>query len=171
MLIRRLTLADAAQYRAFRLWGLQAHPTAFRSSHDEEAAKPLSFIEQRIGNGGAHELRATWGAFDDGGTQVGAIAYERETRAKLIHRADVHGMLVAPAFLGQGLGQTLLHTLISYSKAQPGLDWVHLTVTASNARAIALYESMGFKRDCLEHGAMKLDGELLDKLHMLLDLR
>jgi RimJ/RimL family protein N-acetyltransferase len=172
MLIRRLTLADAEQYRAFRLWGLQAYPSAFRSSHDEEAAKPLSFIEQRIGDGSPRAARAAWGAFDGAsGRQIGAIAYERETRVKLAHRASVLGMLVAEGCTGQGLGQRLLETLVDHAKSQPGLEWLYLTVTASNARAIALYERCGFVRDCVEHAAMKCDGQLLDKQHMLRDLR
>ncbi|MBD0671388.1 hypothetical protein [Streptomyces sp. CBMA156] len=48
VLPRRLGAADAAPYRAFRLAALRESPSAFTSSHAEEAGRPLSATLRRL---------------------------------------------------------------------------------------------------------------------------
>ena len=49
----------------------------------------------------------------------------------------------------------------------PGLEQVVLSVTASNARAVALYEHAGFVRYGLLPRAIKIDGRYHDKALMV----
>src|SRR4030095_805508 len=85
LLIRRLAPSDAAAYRALRLRGLDEHPDAFTSSADAEAAKPLSFTEDRLAPASPDVV---YGAFVDG-TLAGVVGIAREARAKNRHKAVV----------------------------------------------------------------------------------
>jgi ribosomal protein S18 acetylase RimI-like enzyme len=55
----------------------------------------------------------------------------------------VHGLAVAIAARGQGVGRALVQTAVS-SSYDEGLDAMRLNVWVGNAAAIALYQSEGF---------------------------
>jgi len=60
---------------------------------------------------------------------------------------EVHllNITVAPAWQGHGLGSGLLTSLCDWSR-QRQAQWLWLEVRASNARAMAVYQRLGFKR-------------------------
>lgn len=58
--------------------------------------------------------------------------------------ADLANLAVAPWARGRGLGRALLEHAIDEARAL-GVEHVYLEVRPSNARALALYEGVGFR--------------------------
>jgi len=166
MHIRRLTPADAAAFQEFRLAALQESPTAFGSSYEEELDFSQAFIEDRLA---ARSDRGPFGAFE-GAELVGLIALGRERQRKLEHKALIWGMYVLPKARGNGIGRTLLLSALELARSVLGIRQVNLCVNANNRTAINLYKSVGFEVFGHERGAMLVDGELHDELHMCLHL-
>lgn len=166
MHIRRLTPEDAPVFQAFRLEALQSTPTAFGSSFEEEKDFPASVIEGRL----AFKVdRGPFGAFE--GTElVGLVALGRENLKNLAHKALIWGLYVKPSHRGEGIAKALLQEALSLARSVPEVIQVNLSVNASNTAAIKLYESFGFKTFGQEPGALRLNGELHDELHMYLRL-
>lgn len=171
MLVRRLTVSDAAPYRALRLRALRDHPEAFTSSHEEESVKPLADSEQRLAASSSGKF---WGAFvqaPGAATAVlaGMVGLDREQRLKNRHKAVVIGMYVAPEFARRGLARALLDALLAEARASD-LELLVLTVTRGNQRAEQLYLDAGFVSYGIEPGAIRLGHQRFDKNHMFLQL-
>jgi ribosomal protein S18 acetylase RimI-like enzyme len=162
--IRRLTPADAAAFQAIRLEALQDAPTAFGSSFEEEKDFPASVIEDRLV---VKPDRGPFGAFV-GEEIVGLVALGRENLKNLSHKTLIWGMYVKAEHRGKGIAKALLQEALSLAKSVPGVLQVNLSVNASNTGAIGLYESFGFKAFGCEPGALHINGELHDELHMSL---
>jgi RimJ/RimL family protein N-acetyltransferase len=77
------------------------------------------------------------------------------------------GMGLLPAVRGRGVGRRLADAAIAAAKAQ-GAERIELEVFASNVRAIALYETLGFVREGVKRRARKLDGVYDDVVLMAL---
>jgi RimJ/RimL family protein N-acetyltransferase len=77
------------------------------------------------------------------------------------------GMGVLQEYRGRGVGRRLAEAAIAAAKAQ-GAERIELEVLASNTRAIALYEKLGFVREGVKRRARKLDGEYDDVVIMAL---
>jgi len=77
------------------------------------------------------------------------------------------GMGLLPAVRGRGVGRRLAEAAIAAAKAQ-GAERIELEVFASNVRAIALYETLGFVREGMKRRARKLDGAYDDVVLMAL---
>jgi ribosomal protein S18 acetylase RimI-like enzyme len=110
-----------------------------------------------------------FGAFE-GGQLVGLVALGRENMRNLAHKSFIWGMHVKPEHRGKGIAKALLQEALSLARSVPGVLQVNLGVNASNTAAIGLYESIGFKVFGHEPGAMCINGELHDELHMVLRL-
>ncbi|MEO8029892.1 MAG: N-acetyltransferase [Gemmatimonadota bacterium] len=67
---------------------------------------------------------------------------------------------VHPAWQGKGVGRALFVALLEeVERNRPGVTRVELVARESNARAIGLYESLGFRREgCLEGRVRRPDG-------------
>ena len=86
-------------------------------------------------------------------------------RARVRHRCVI-GIAVRRALWGQGLGRQLLAQAIALA-GRMGYSQAELGVFADNARAIALYESLGFETWGRVRGACRMpDGRLRDELMM-----
>ena len=157
--IRRLTLKDAEVVRALRLSGLLESPTAFGKSYDEEAAEPVGETEKRLAPT-ANSIHL--GAFVND-ELVGTVGVQRESMAKMAHKAGLWGMYVAPAHRGMGIGRSLVVEALALSKTFSGVRQVTLYVNAVNAGAIALYESLGFVTYGVEPSGMCVDGVFYDE--------
>ena len=166
MHIRRLTPTDADAFQALRLAALKDTPSAFGSSYDEEKDFPPSTIKSRLAE---KPDRGPFGAFE-GEALVGLVALGRESMRKLAHKALIWGMYVKPEARGKGIGRALLLEALSLARSVPEVKQVNLCVNASNEGAIRLYESAGFKAFGHEPGAMLINGELHDEIHMYLRL-
>ena len=168
MQIRQLGVADAAPYHALRLRMLNLYPDAFTSSYEEDAGKPLSWVEERLApaHGGPGFVL---GAFS-GTDIVGAVGLEVEARRKQRHKALLFGMYVAPEHAGRGAGRALLAECVVRARRIDGLEQLYLTVTTSNERAVQLYERAGFRTFGVEQRALKIGGVYFAKSHMVLPL-
>ena len=77
------------------------------------------------------------------------------------------GMGVLLEYRGQGIGKRLLQTCISKAHSK-GITRIELVARADNARAIALYEHLGFKHEARKRHAMRFDGVYYDAVQMSL---
>lgn len=164
--LRRLAPADAAIYQALRLSALKETPAAYGSSYDEEKDAPTSMIEGILAD---RPDRATFGAFR-AGKLVGLVSLAREGLHNTAHKGLVWGMYVRPDARGHGVGRELLLEAIALARQMPGLLQVNLAVGATNLPALRLYESVGFRAFGIEAGAMLVQGQPVDEIHMQLRL-
>lgn len=166
MNIRRLIPADASIFQSLRLAGLQEAPFAFSSSYEEEKDIPMAAIENRLA---LKPDCGSFGAFENN-TLVGHVALGREGQSKLSHKRIIWGMYVVPDFRGKGVARLLLIKALSLARSVSSVKQVNLSVNAGNACALHLYESVGFKVFGHEPGALFVNGELCDEIHMFLRL-
>jgi ribosomal protein S18 acetylase RimI-like enzyme len=164
MQIRPLLAADATAYQSLRLRALQECPTAFASSHDEEADDTLDSIGARLA---PSTDSASFGALRDGAL-VGIATVTREAARKLAHKALLWGVYVAPEHRRHGTARQLVERAVAHALSMPGVRQVNLSVNAANAPAIALYQAAGFKSFGIERGYLQVDGVLHDEMHMAL---
>ena len=163
MKIRLLTPADAPAYQARRLSALQAHPTAFSSSYEEECGTPIATIAEQLGP--QHD-RARLGAFDDE-SLCGILAIRRDDMQKVSHKATIWGVYVAPEARQAGVGRQLFSLALRFALDELKVRQVNLSVNAKNAPAIALYQRMGFEQYGLERRYLIVNGEPQDEHHMV----
>lgn len=162
MTIRRLERDDAAAFRAIRLQALRDSPTAFGSSHHEEAHQPLDRFATRLDSTDGVML----GAFA-AGALVGIVGVVREPAAKEHHRAVIRSMFVTPDARGLGVGSALLRHALAVADALPGVWQVILTVTAGNDAAMRLYRAHGFTPYGVLPSSLYVGGRYYDDVLMI----
>lgn len=157
--VRRLLPDDAAAYRAIRLEGLAAAPSAFGASLEEDAALGDDEWRARLGRNFAY------GVFD--GDELGGIAgFYVEGGSKTKHRGHLVGVYTRPSFRGTGASGQLLAAVIG--AAREHLQFLYLQVTQTNLPAVRLYERMGFEIYGNDPGGLLVDGVMhADYLMML----
>ena len=163
--IRLLNDTDLPAYKALRDIGLQHDPEAFTSDFDTASALPPATYATRLGQ--PPDDHFILGAFDASGAMLGAVVCERESQLKKRHEAQLVGMIIAPKLRKRGIGKALLQEFDQLVRRLPGLEQVVLSVTASNAHAVKLYEAAGFVRYGLQPRAIKIGGDYHDKALML----
>ena len=163
--LRRLGLADAAQYRALRLAGLRAFPHAFRPAVEEALEQPLSWAEKRLATKGEY----WFGAFDGIGL-VGAICLRTQDGVKIRHSASLNALVVDPERQREGIGGALVAHLIDFARSLDYIRQITLTVHDGNTAAETLYERFGFRQFGLEPDAFLHDGRYYAKQHRQLSL-
>ncbi|MBL8680273.1 MAG: GNAT family N-acetyltransferase [Myxococcales bacterium] len=159
-----ITARDGALLRALRLRALHEHPEAFAVSHDEEAAKPESFWDERAASGVASDNGVTIVARRDGAL-VAMSTLVRNGLAKMRHGAGLFAVYVAPEARSARLGDRVVGACLAHSDAI-GIDVVRLSVATSNAAAIRLYLRCGFRVYGVESKTLVVDGAFVDELLM-----
>ena len=166
-MIRPLTKADAAAFRAQRLEGLAEAPEAFGSAYEDEILRSDEAFARRIPDA---PPSAIFGAFQ-GETLVAMTGFLVHAGRKECHKAMVWGVYVRPAGRGQGLAKRLMQAVIAHARSVEGLEILQLGVGLYNAPARALYGAMGFEVYGVERHALKLaDGRTIDEELRVLDL-
>ncbi len=143
--IRRLLSADLAAYKALRDATLADDPSAFTSDAETESRKSPDAYLPRLGLGAPLGGVFTIGALCNG-TLLGAVSCERDMRIKARHIGHIVGMMVRADQRGRGFGRLLVDACIAEARRGVGVEMLTLTVTASNAGAVRLYERAGFTR-------------------------
>ena len=167
--IRRLQSADLAAYKALRDATLAADPSAFTSDAPTESRKAPEAYLPRLGMGAPLGGVFTLGALRNGAL-LGAVGCERDMRLKVRHIGHIVGMMVRTDQRGSGIGRLLIDACVAEARRGAGVEMLTLTVTASNAGAVRLYERAGFRRcGSLPH-AIKVDGRYHAKDQMVLML-
>ena len=156
-MIRLLTPADAALYRAIRLEALSAHPEAFASTFAREQEKPLAWFEERL------TTSDVFGAFIDDEI-VGVAGFRRQDGPQTMHKADLWGMYVRQSAGRAGLGRRLVDTVIAHAAKR--VEKLQLTVASKNEAALRLYAAAGFVEYGREVKALKQNGRYFDEVLM-----
>ena len=173
LVVRRLGPEDLSRYKALRDESLERHPESFTSdAQSERTRSPESYLG-RLGLSEPLGGTFLFGAWMNG-ELVGSVACEREFKPKTRHRAKIVGMYVRESQARQGIGRQLLAACIAQARRAQGLELLTLTVTASNERALRMYERAGFKVYGVQPRAIRVDvgprTQYFDKAHMVLVL-
>jgi ribosomal protein S18 acetylase RimI-like enzyme len=167
MIIRRLSPADAPEFRRLRLQALQESPTAFGSSYAEEARRPLAAFQKRL------ERRAGNWVFGSvqGKQLIGVVRLVREQGRKEQHKATIYGLYVAPAARRRGVARRLLAQAITTARKLKDLRQIRIGVVTSNAAARTLYVRAGFVEYGKEEDALFFAGRFHAESLMVKKLR
>ncbi len=76
-------------------------------------------------------------------------------------------MGIIPAHRGGGLGKRLMLAALEQARVA-GLIRIELSVHASNQRAIALYEKVGFLKEGVQRRGVCIDDRFIDTVNMAL---
>jgi RimJ/RimL family protein N-acetyltransferase len=95
---------------------------------------------------------------------VGWCDVARVERPVYAH-VGILGMGLLPEYRGKGHGTKLITAALADAH-RVGISRVELAVHADNARAIALYERVGFVREGVKRDAVCVDGRFMDSILM-----
>jgi RimJ/RimL family protein N-acetyltransferase len=112
-------------------------PEEFRFSPDQE----MEWLEDVTESPGHVVIVAEYAS-----ELLGMLNFHVDPRKRMKH----HGALsinISRAWRDQGLGRTMLQALITWAEEQASIEKLNLEVFATNARAIALYRSLGFQQE------------------------
>lgn len=160
--IKRLEATDAGVYRALMLRAYSEHDTAFTSTFEERASKPVEWWTKRLQD----PTSITLGAFDLGDALIGTVRLEAYQRLRERHKVQLTAMYVMKDYAGKGIGRRLLDEALVESRKLNSMELINLTVSADNLAAVRLYSKLGFQTFGRETRAVKATGAYLDKLHM-----
>ncbi len=100
------------------------------------------------------------------GRIIGMLNFQSEERKRVRHHGEL-GMSVNIGWRSLGVGRALLLALLAWAEQHPVLEKVCLQVFATNARAIALYRSLGFQEEGRQVRDVKMEsGAYVDVLLM-----
>ena len=125
-------------------------------------APPLEITHQFVMNNITKGYSQFVAIFDN--NVVGWCDVIPKSRPVHAHSA-VLGIGLLPAFRGRGNGFALIDATINDARSR-GIVRIELTVHADNARAIALYNKVGFKTEGLLKDAVLIDGQYNDLILM-----
>lgn len=136
----------------------QVRTAADLPSRDRYAQRMLTRLEREV----------LWVAELDG--RVVAEGTVDRLRPSLVSHVGSLGIGVHPDAQGLGLGRALTAAIVDAAR-QAGIVRLELYVRGDNARAIALYRSLGFERESIRKRFVRLaDGSELDDWCMVLFL-
>ena len=93
---------------------------------------------------------------------IGVCNVTSDQDTKTSHIGDVF-IAVAKPYWGNGVGQSLMETMIDWADHTPEIRRLELTVQARNERAVHLYQKFGFDIEgTKKRGARTKNGEFLD---------
>ena len=116
------------------------------------------FVMDRIARGDPGYVAAV------SGEVVGWCDITRHDRPIHAHRGAL-GMGIVPSYRGRGLGLKLINATVAQAR-KDGFVRIELFVHADNARAIALYDKVGFVREGVQSDAICIDGQYGDTIMM-----
>jgi GNAT superfamily N-acetyltransferase len=160
--IRKLGAADGGVYRALMLRGYSEHESAFTSTFEERAGKPVDWWTRRLQD----PTSATVGAFDLADSLIGTVRLEAYQRLRERHKIQLNAMYVMKDFGGLGVGRRLLDHALIEARKFAGTELINLTVSADNLSAVRLFSHFGFQNFGREPRAVKTALGYIDKLHM-----
>ena len=116
------------------------------------------FVMDRIARGDPGYVAAVRGEV------VGWCDITRHDRPIRAHRGAL-GMGIVPSYRGRGLGRKLINATVAQAR-KDGFVRIELFVHSDNARAITLYDKVGFVREGVQRDAVYIDGEYRDAIMM-----
>lgn len=168
-------MASAGTLKPFRILPIaEEHIAGFREVLDTVARERryLAFLEAPSAEETAAFVRRNirkgypqFVALVDGGV-VGwcdILPIDRPVKS----HGGVLGLGILPEHRGRGIGTALIEAALAGARAC-GLTRVELVVRQRNARAIALYERLGFAHEGAKRNAVRIDGAYEDAICMAL---
>jgi GNAT superfamily N-acetyltransferase len=134
LVVRHAEVADAAALKVIRQKSLSDEPDAYSATY----AESLRYRDSHW-----REMAEHWNyylAFD--GPDAVGMAAGGPYSPKPDHRW-LYGMYVTPEFRGTGIAQRLVAEVATWARGE-GVDLLGLHVTATQSRARAFYEKIGF---------------------------
>jgi RimJ/RimL family protein N-acetyltransferase len=124
----------------------------------QSEADTLRFVESNLANGNPMMVALA------GREVIGWCDVRREFFPSRAHRGTL-GMGLLPEWRGQGVGRRLIEATLAQAR-RLGFIRIELDVYADNARAVALYERVGFVREGFMCDASLIDGVFRDTILM-----
>lgn len=160
--------SDPRVYRSSDAAGILAVDLACAESGDgmvldrEQIDRDLAVIDRRLLGS---ELQQVFVA--DVASEVAGYASVRKLFSGRVRHVAIAAVAVHPRFQRQGIGRALMRAAISWADTAQ-VSRLELYVRSDNARAIALYTSLGFELEGVRRGFIRtLRGELIDDFIMV----
>lgn len=100
------------------------------------------------------------------GSIIGMLHFQLSPRKRFCHQGSF-GMSIQEAFTNQGIGGSLIETLLAWAEKDNRVEKVSLEVFSNNRRAIHVYKKVGFTEEGIRKKQVKLGpGEYLDVIVM-----
>jgi len=170
IIVRLLTLEDAAAYRRLRLWSYQESPFAFSESYEDERNKPLSEFREELVMNGSPPKWFVLGAFNDEDELLGFLKFRRDLRSKAHHKGMIHAMYIDPKYRQRGIGTKLINDLLDRTSKMKGLEQIHLWVLHTDASAAKFYLKCGFENQGRVKNDLKVGDIYFDTEYLVLYL-
>jgi len=132
--IRRLTPADALQFREIRLEALQQAPEAFGSTFEHESSQSLAQFEQVLAKADV------FGAFR-GTDLLGMAGYRTQDGPKRAHKGFLWGMYVRASARGTGVAKPLVEAVLAHARER--VELVQLSVVKGTKQRSAYIAAAG----------------------------
>jgi GNAT superfamily N-acetyltransferase len=158
MEIRRLTVADLAEYRALHRYGMIEAPLAIVDTAETDAAVSDEHVADVLKRGDA------WGAFLET-RMVGKLSIDALPYPSLAHTFWVHAVYVHPDGRGTGASTALMRAAIDGARER-GASRIALWVNGENTHAHRLYERLGFRESGRIPGGIFVGGKQCDDVLM-----
>lgn len=158
-LIRRLTLKDAAAFRAIRLEALTEAPAAFASTAADFALRSEAGLRAILAD------LTLFGAFR-GEEPVGLMGLMRNGSSKMAHRGTLVMVYVRACERGGALADALL-AAVTEAARKLGLRQLELAVALENAPALAFYRRQGFAEVGRIPAGFLHEGREIDEILMM----
>jgi ribosomal protein S18 acetylase RimI-like enzyme len=167
MEVRPLSEADLDPFIELRLYGLKESPDSFLISYEQEAETGPAYFKELLGEENPNNL--IFGFYMDD-KLLGILGMYREHLPKLNHRMNIWGLYVHPDVRRNGVGKAMMKKAIDHAKKQESVLNIRLSVDSKNKKAIELYQKFGFIEWGVEPKATQGITDLLDDVHMSLQL-
>lgn len=159
--IRRLTEADAAALKPFRLQSLRDQPDAYHSTA-EEWDIPLEHYQALIRDNPVFVAEGADKSFKG----LAVLGVTARTKRQIRHKCEIWSVYTDPSARGKGAARTLMETCITEARRR-GFEAIILTAATHLTHVVTLYESLGFMIYGTERGEVKMaDGRYIDNHHM-----
>ena len=138
--VRPIGPDDLAAWWDLRLRSLRDYPDAFGSEYASAVERGPAYLQSGLVDGGVERLFA---AFAPDSSLVAQLRTVADT-GKRRHIASIISVATDRAHQGRGLSRSLVTVAIAHCRAFPEIRQVHISVNATNAAALAVYEGAGF---------------------------
>lgn len=161
--ITRLTIEDWNEYKKLRLKALKEDPLAFTDSFEEALEK----VDDHWLNHLKSDKTSSISLFAKCNEKlIGMVAIVFSNKKKTSHTAELVGNYVDKDFRGQGVGSTMMQSIIDEAKANPRIKKIILEVVATQIPGIKLYEKFGFKKVGVRKDQFFHDNKYYDLIQM-----